>query len=353
MPTNKEISVILGNSSKRFSGVTSTMLQVLPHQHQQLSVAVLGKHHIPDTVRVITYWDFIKITQKPLNDGKYRIFHARRNDEMIQALIAKWIFRAKIKIVFTSTAQRFHSAFTRWLMKNMDAVISTCSAAARYIYSVSVDAIIPHGIDIERFDKAISKQQAKQLLNLTDGCYIGIFGRVRHSKGIDILIDAVLPILKQRGDVKVIVCGQCLPKDQSYQHQLQLKIEHAGLGSQIQFIGECSFDELPTWFKAMDIVTALSRNEGYGLTPLEAMASKSAVVVSNAGAWSDIVRDGVDGYITDIGDSDAVQAKIEYLIEHSNVRETMSANGYQRVIDDYQAAKEATSLCDFYQQLQQ
>jgi len=40
--------VILGNSNRRFSGVTSTMLQTLPGVRKRLPVAVLGRHHLPD-----------------------------------------------------------------------------------------------------------------------------------------------------------------------------------------------------------------------------------------------------------------------------------------------------------------
>ena len=113
------IQLILGNSNKRFSGVTSTMLQVLPYQKKITELAILGEHHITDNTRILNFHEFCKLCKKTLPDGKSRVFHARRNDEMIQALIAKKLFGAKIKIVFTSTAQRHHSNFTRWLMKQM------------------------------------------------------------------------------------------------------------------------------------------------------------------------------------------------------------------------------------------
>ncbi|MDB0061487.1 hypothetical protein N9F07_00275 [Octadecabacter sp.] len=121
-----DVEIILGNSNKRFSGVTSTMLQVLNYQQERVAVAVLGKHNMPDSVQTLNFFNFIRICRKPLRDGRYRTFHARRNDEMIQGLIAKRVFGAKIKIAFTSTAQRNHSRFSRWLMRQMDGLITTC-----------------------------------------------------------------------------------------------------------------------------------------------------------------------------------------------------------------------------------
>ncbi|NNL56262.1 MAG: glycosyltransferase family 1 protein, partial [Pseudomonadales bacterium] len=117
---SESIQLLLGNSNRRFSGVTSTMLQVLPCQAELAGVAVVGRHHVPPPYTTLNFFDFIRLCRQPLPDGRYRVFHARRNDEMIQALIAKKLFGAKIKIAFTSTAQREHSSFSRWLMQQMD-----------------------------------------------------------------------------------------------------------------------------------------------------------------------------------------------------------------------------------------
>ena len=95
---NNDIQIILGNSNKRFSGVTSTMLQVLEKQKSLAGVAVLGPHHLPDDAAVLTFFGLLKLCKNTLPDGRYRVFHARRNDEMIQAIIARAL-GAKIKIL--------------------------------------------------------------------------------------------------------------------------------------------------------------------------------------------------------------------------------------------------------------
>ena len=99
--------LILGNSNKRFSGVTSTMLQTLPEVQKLMPLAVMGHHHLPSGTPTIRVWELVS------QSDKTRIFHARRNEEMIQALAARKL-GAKIKIIFTSTAQSHHTRFTRW-----------------------------------------------------------------------------------------------------------------------------------------------------------------------------------------------------------------------------------------------
>ena len=73
----------------------------------------------------------------------------RRNTEMRAALWARDVLRLPVKIVFTSAAIRRHSAFPRWLISRMDAVIATTEAAASFVPHVR--GIVPHGVDTERF----------------------------------------------------------------------------------------------------------------------------------------------------------------------------------------------------------
>jgi len=339
---NQSIQLILGNSNKRFSGVTSTMLQVLPHQKMLMETAVLGKHHLTEDTKSLTFRQFTKLCKCNLPDGNPRIFHARRNDEMIQALIAKKIFGAKIKIAFTSTAQRHHSRFTRWLMSQMDAIITTCTAANSYL-KTPADIIIPHGIDTENYTPSDRKKSAE--IN------IGVFGRIRPSKGIDLLIDAAIPVLKTYPHATLHVCGETTPKFQSYLDEQKVKISEANLTDQVQFLGKVEFNALPALYRSMDIVCAVSRNEGYGLTPLEAMSSGVAVLTSEAGAWKDIVENGVQGYCVPTGDVSAIQEKLELMIDNPEKLIEMGKAGRTHVEMNYTNKREAEQLCEFFKEL--
>jgi len=352
MPSHNlaEIELILGNSNPRFSGVTSTMLQVLRYQKDLINVAVLGPHHLPDDIRRVTFWQLIKLCQKPLSDGRFRVFHARRNNEVIQALLLKKIFRAKIRIAFTSTAQRNHSWITRYLIRQSDAIISTCSAAAFYI-AAGPDIIIPHGIDLDTYAPADNRDAHWQELGFPGKYGIGIFGRVRHQKGVDLLIHAAISTLPKHPDFTVVICGETTPDNQSFQDDLQSKIDAAGLKERFVFLGKQPFSELPKLFKSMSIVTALSRNEGFGLTIPEAMASGVAVLASEAGAWKDIVREGTDGYIVPCDDLEATTTNLDLMMADPEKLSEMGAHGRERVEEHYTLKREAKALCDFLSSL--
>lgn len=333
--------LILGNSNKRFSGVTSTMLQTLPEVQSRMPLTVLGKHHLPAGTPTLNFRDLLK-----LND-KTRLFHARRNDEMIQALAARKL-GAKLKIIFTSTAQRHHSHFTRWLMSHMDGIITTCSAAASYLKKPA-DITIPHGIDTQRFHPPRDKKQAWQALGFPGDYGIGIFGRVRPQKGIDLLIDAAIPLLQKNPAPTLIIVGETTPKFRSYQNQLQEKINKAQLSKRIIFHGKRPNSELPTLFQGMSLVAALSRNEGFGLTVLEAMASHCAILASHAGAWKDIITEGTHGALVPCGDLEATQQKLATLLKADLL--IMGRAGRAHVSSHYTVKQEAATLVDYYQSL--
>ena len=350
--SNKDdIELILGNSNSRFSGVTSTMLQVLRHQQHIVKVAVMGKHHLPKDSLNLSFLQTLRLCRSPLSNGQYRIFHARRNDEVLQALLLKKIFGAKIKIAFTSTAQRQHSWITRWLIRESDGIITTSSAANTYIEG-GADIIIPHGIDETTYHPAEDRAKAWQQLGFPGKYGIGIFGRVRKQKGVDIFIRALLPLMQKHPDFTAVICGETTSDQQAFEDELRAEISAAGLNDRFQFIGKQEFTELPKLFRAMSLVTALSRNEGFGLTVLEAMASGTGVLASEAGAWKEIIREGIDGHIVPCDDVESTTKQMDRMLSDVPALHKMGMNGRKHVEEKYNLEREARSLCDYLLSLQ-
>jgi len=322
------------------------MLQTLEHQRKELSIVVLGQHHLPPHLRkhAVSFRQLVIICKTHLPDGRFRVFHARRNDEIIQALILKHLFSAKIKILFTSTAQRYHSRFTRFLISKTDSLISTCQAAASYLEQ-KPEEIIPHGIDTETYTHSNERSDGASI-------EIGIFGRVRKQKGSDIFVKAAIDALKKHENVNATIVGAIAPDQQDFVKQLQKEIDQAGLSKRIKFTGELPFDNIPTLFRKMDLVLALSLNEGFGLTVLEAMSSGCAVLTSDAGAWPDIVASGVHGDIVKAGDLKATKEALTQLLSDRARLKKMGEAGRSHVLQHYKIEQESRALCSIYKRLQ-
>lgn len=346
-----QVELILGNSSSKFSGVTSTMLQVLKHQKEIIPLSVLGTHYLPKDIDSINFLEAIRTCRHSLISGKARIFHARRNNEMLQAIILKKLSPNPLKIVFTSTAQRKHSWITRMLIRHVDAVISTCTAAADYIQG-GPDIIIPHGVDLDHYQPSSDRSVLWKKLGFPGKYGIGIFGRIRHQKGVDVLVEAILPLLKDFPDFTLIVCGETTPKHKKFELNLKAKIASVGMQERFLFLGKQPYSSLPKLFQSMHLVAALSRNEGYGLTVLEAMASGTSVIASEAGAWQDIVRPGHTGELVPCGDIIATRNKLQLLLSDVKRLEEMGRNGRKLAEENYTIKNEAHSLTKYFRNLQ-
>ena len=158
------------------------------------------------------------------------------------------------------------------------------------------------------------------------------------------MVDAAINTLPENPEATVIICGETQIEDQSYKNSMLKKIKDADLQDRILFLGKQDFDELPKLFQGMTIVAALSRNEGYGLTPLEGMASGAAVLTSKEGVWDELVRDGIDGYLVNTGNVDETSEKLNLLIKNSSKTLTMGENASKYIYENFSVENEAKKI---------
>jgi len=116
------IEVIAPNFKRRLSGVTSTIIQLVPALDAAgCRIAVLGPGlpaHLPH-IRIRDLW---RLWRRPGN-GRRRVWHARRNVEMLGGVVLRDILRMPLALLFTSASQRHHKRWTKFLISRMDAVI--------------------------------------------------------------------------------------------------------------------------------------------------------------------------------------------------------------------------------------
>jgi glycosyltransferase involved in cell wall biosynthesis len=288
--------------------------------------------------------------RKPLKNGKWRIFHARRVDEMIQGVILKYLFRAKIKLVFSSAAQRHRSGLTLWLTRQMDGVIAVSNRSASYLAEPPA-MVNPHGIQVNDYVPAQDKIAAWQALGFGGKYGIAILGRVRKQKGVHLFIESCVSLLDKYPDYNAVVVG-ATSGNKEFVNSLKTKIKNAGLEERITFTDELPFEHIPKIFSALSLVCALSDNEGFGLTVLEAMSSGAAVLATQAGAWEDIIRPGIDGYIVPINDQQAVTEKMDLLLKDPETLLNFGKNGRSSVEQQYSVEHEAQRLISYFRTLQ-
>ena len=84
----EDTTVVIPNFNPRFSGVTASIISVLPPLMNFQEVRTIGGG-LPDSFPKISWWQLLKIGCR----GSWRIWHASRNIEMLAGLLLKKIFR--------------------------------------------------------------------------------------------------------------------------------------------------------------------------------------------------------------------------------------------------------------------
>jgi mannosyltransferase len=338
-----DLQLILPNLHKRYSGVTATNRMVAPKLARMFRAAWLGPG-APAGIRRMGMADLARLWRR----RNTLIWHARRNNEMIVGVLLRslgW----PLKLVFTSAAQRHHSWITRWLIRRMDAIIATNDISASFLKREA--KVIPHGVDTKLYKPPVDRAAAFAEAGLPGRYAIGCFGRVRAQKGSDVFVDAMCRLLPRYPDFTAILVGAITPEHTAFANQLKKRIEAAGLQSRIVITGELPIEDVRRWYQRLTIYAFTSRNEGFGLTLIEAMSVGTALVASRAGAAELAVEDGVTGVLTPPGDVDALVAALEPLMRDPASAIAMGIRAQARVLVKFSLDAEANRIAEVYRTL--
>jgi mannosyltransferase len=266
---------------------------------------------------------------------------------MAAGLLMKSVLRMPLKLVFTSAAQRRHKPFTKWLIRRMDAVIATSARSGSFL-DVPHEVVM-HGIDLSAFRPAGDPDQAFAETGLPGRHAIGCFGRVRAQKGTDLFVDAMIALLPEYPDWTAIVTGRVTAEHRGFADALERRVRAAGLERRILFLGEVP--DVAAWYRRLSLYVAPSRNEGFGLTPLEAMASGAPVVASDAGAYAEMILPGVTGAVVPAGDGAALRAAIRPYLADPALARAHGRSALAHVTAQFPLSREAQGIARVYERV--
>ena len=336
------------NFNKNFTGVSATAANVLRQQGAMHDVQLVGRP-LPGCPEPITIKHARQLSTTPRGNYPFAIWHVRRNTEMRAAIWTRDVLRLPIRIVFTSAAVRRHSALPRWLISQMDAIVATSDEAAGFVPHVR--AVVPHGVDTNTFTPAQDRRAAWQALGLGGDMGIASIGRIRPEKGTDLFVEAMLQLLPQLPGAKALVLGRAARAHQGFLKGLQDRIKAAGLAERILFPGEIPAADLPQTMRALSLVMQLPRYEGYGMVPLEGMASAVPFVGSEAGYYRAFAAQGSTGRIVPQGSpAEAAQAALT-LLSDPDQHQAMCQKAREVAVNSFSALREAQGIEAVYQDL--
>jgi glycosyltransferase involved in cell wall biosynthesis len=241
---------------------------------------------------------------------------------------------ASIKGVIAEEAQfergipRARLTVESWLerahVRRSAGVFATSRYAASRIgseYGVPLDriAIVPEPIDLARWRKELGRIAPQPAGRGSILCVAHLYPR----KDVATLL-AAMTRLKADAVLKIVGIG---PEKAN----LERRAQRLGLGERVAFLGHVSFDRLAVEYRGADVFCLPSRQEGFGIVFLEAMAAALPIVAVRAAAVPEVVEDGECGMLVPPGDADALASALDRLLGDADERRRMGSEGARRV----------------------
>jgi glycosyltransferase involved in cell wall biosynthesis len=216
-------------------------------------------------------------------------------------------------------------------VRRSDRVLTVSEASKRDIlrfFNVSAAKVevIANGID-ERFsavppEEEIARVRERYLLH---DPFLLYAGNIKPHKNLERLIDA-FHRLRERGfdALRLLIIGNEVSKYPT----LRRTVHHHKLHTHVRFLGFVPDQMLAILYRLADVFVFPSLYEGFGLPPLEAMASGTPVVTSNVSSLPEVVGDAA--LLVDPYDPDAIASAIERILRDPALRADLVARGLAR-----------------------
>lgn len=177
--------------------------------------------------------------------------------------------------------------------------------------------VIPGGVDLKKFNPNLNTSDIDEKYNLKGKKVVVFAGKLTAYKGVRYLIQAAKKI-----PAEVVILGEGPERANLEKRARDLNLTN------VHFIGHLgTSNELNKFYKRADVFVAPSVwDEPLGLVILEAMASKTPVVVTRKGGIPLAVKDGVNGYFVRPRNSTEIIEKVNLLLSDEDKRNKMAEN---------------------------
>jgi len=230
------------------------------------------------------------------------------------------------------------AVFERIHVRRVERVLATSAHSASRVvedYGVAAArvAVVPEPIELERWTDALRSAQelpreAPSLL-----CVAHLYPR----KDVATLL-AAMARLDRDAVLRVAGAGPELPRLRRIARRLRL-------GKRVEFLGHVPFARLAAEYRRADVFCLPSRQEGFGIVFLEAMAAGIPIVAGRAPAVVELLGDGEYGVLVTPGDPPALAEAVDRLLSDPEERRRLADAGRRRV-QRYDAPRVALEFLD-------
>lgn len=200
------------------------------------------------------------------------------------------------------------------IWRNASAIVANSNGLRKLALEFAPDlriAVIPNGVDTERFQLVEKKTLSKPIKLLT-------VARLISRKRIDLLIEAIADARQKGFDVQLNIAGEG-----NLMAALKRFAQERNVADHVNFLGRVPPEKMPQIYHGNDVFIMASHHEGMSNAMLEAMACGLPIITTRCEGVEELAAD--NAVIVERATPQDIAASIEHLIRDQHTYSSMSA----------------------------
>ncbi len=331
-----------------FSGSNNT----LPSLHRPLSVA----RAVVSVARVV--WVIGRLARRE----KVDLIHANSVVAGVHALPVAMMLRLPCVVHARdfNTAPLTNRALRLMLRYRRSAVLFVSHALERFYHETSDSKhytrrhlVIHNGVDPREFrPDAQARDLLLKELGIDSECFVvGAVGRIERWKGFDLLVEAFALVVKEHQEARLVLVGDVVfNRLKNVKTELLEKVRTLGLQDKVIFTG--FRDDMSTIMAGIDLLAhSPVEPEAFGLILIEAMACGRPIVSVPLGGIPEVVHDGENGLLAQVGDPASIAGNICRIINDPVLARRMGEAGRRMVEERFNIAHRVHDIEQLYDRM--
>ncbi|MCK4626504.1 MAG: glycosyltransferase family 4 protein [Phycisphaerae bacterium] len=245
--------------------------------------------------------------------------------------------------VFAAQQARIGKAIMRFALTRASAVIALSEDWVGRLRAIAPRAkwrVVPNGVPISPKTVVVENRKPTFLF----------LGNLGEQKGAHDLVRATAIASRKGFEGQIDLAGKETEPGQI--EAIEKIIAETGCQSQVRLIGVISGEAKDRAIKSADCMVLPSYAEGLPMAILEAMACGLLIISTNVGAIPEVITDGVEGFLIEPGDIEALADRLVRVGQDSQLRKRMGQAGKELVRQQYSLDIMINRLLDVYRDVQ-